>query len=210
MIYELALAAKPDAGDDKLANLKTTVSEAITVDGGEVLLTDDWGAMSFAQATAKGLKKGNFIYFIYKTGKSTTNTELARRFKINEYIVKTLIVKMGEDDAAEELVKKYKTPFSKTHRGSQLDDVDGNAFEVDKDRRHFARKKSCWFTAKKISVDWKDPNTYAWLTNEFGKISPARISGISRKHQRFANTAIKRARQIGLISHLSSSTASNS
>ncbi len=66
---------------------------------------------------------------------------------------------------------------------------------------------TCWFTTNKITADWKDPKTYAWLVNEFGKISPARVSGVSRKHHRWAESAIKRARNIGLISHLAGNTA---
>lgn len=75
--------------------------------------------------------------------------------------------------------------------------------DVDKDRRMFSRKKSCWFCAKKSAPDWKDPTSYAWLVNEFGKVCPSRITGLCAKHQREANTAIKRGRNMCLISHLS-------
>ncbi|MEI8347856.1 MAG: 30S ribosomal protein S18 [Pseudomonadota bacterium] len=76
-------------------------------------------------------------------------------------------------------------------------------FDVEKDRRNFSKRKSCWFTAKKICADWKDPGTYSWLISEFGKITPARISGISAKHQRIVTQTIKRALQLGLCSQLS-------
>ena len=101
-------------------------------------------------------------------------------------------------------MENYKCPFSTgKYKGSVTDSLKDDAEEtVEKDRRKFARKKSCWFTAKKVKADWKDPGTYAWLINEFGKITPARVSGISRKHQRFADYAIKRARQVGLASSL--------
>ena len=71
----------------------------------------------------------------------------------------------------------------------------------------FARRKSCWFTANKTAPDWKDPMSYAWLVSEFGKISPARVTGISRKMQRLATVNIKRARGIGLLSYMSGRTA---
>jgi len=73
----------------------------------------------------------------------------------------------------------------------------------DKDRKVFARKKSCWYCAKKGGPDWKDPASYLWLVNEFGKISPARVSGICSKHQRSATRSIKRGRSIGLVSVVS-------
>ncbi|OFZ28009.1 MAG: 30S ribosomal protein S18 [Bdellovibrionales bacterium RIFOXYB1_FULL_37_110] len=75
--------------------------------------------------------------------------------------------------------------------------------DIEKDRRRFARRRNCWFIARGIKADWKDPKTYMWLINEFGKISPARVSGVSTKHQRFVNSAIKRARQLNIVSHLS-------
>ncbi len=72
-----------------------------------------------------------------------------------------------------------------------------------KERRMFVKRKTCWYMAKKITPDWKDPNTYAWVLNEFGKISPARITGISPKFQRQVNRAIKRARCVGILGYMS-------
>jgi ribosomal protein S18 len=65
---------------------------------------------------------------------------------------------------------------------------------------------TAFFKSNNIIADWKDPKTYSWLVNEFGKISAARVSGVSRKHQRYVTTAIKRARTLGIISHISSRT----
>ncbi len=84
---------------------------------------------------------------------------------------------------------------------------DFGGYDVDKDRRMFAKKKSDWFIAKKTTPDWKDPQTYSWLVNEFGKISPARVTGLTPKNHRKAVAAIKRGRQMGLISYLSNQTA---
>lgn len=75
-------------------------------------------------------------------------------------------------------------------------------YDMDKDRKMFSRKKTCWFCAKKTEPDWKDPHSYAWLVNEFGKISPSRISGLCSSHQRHATTAIKRGRNMCLIGHI--------
>jgi len=150
------------------------------------------------------------LYFMYKAN-NEANKELTRRLDINESSLRSMIFKLSDSDSsAGEFVKKFKTPFSKKYHGSLTDEEPEEAAEgeegAEKPRRRFSRRRSCWFTSKGITADWKDPNTYAWLANEFGKISPARISGISRKHQRWAETAIKRARNIGLISHISDKT----
>lgn len=110
--------------------------------------------------------------------------------------------------------KKEDTEYKKTmDRGNDGDfDADGGdgdfgGYDVDKDRKMFAKKRSDWFLAKKTSPDWKDPSTYAWLVNEFGKISPARVTGLTPKNHRLAVAAIKRGRQMGLISYLSNHVA---
>ena len=199
MIYELAMVAKPETTEEQLGLLKDLVADVAKNYGGEVLLTDDWGKKTFAQTAKSGAKTGHYVYFIYKAN-NEANTELSRRFKINELVHKHLTIKLADsDESSEEILKGYRTPYSKAHAGSQTDDLDRGA---DKDKRRFARGKSCWYKVNSVTADWKDPKTYNWLVNEFGKISPARVSGVSRKHHRFAQTAIKRARNIGLISHL--------
>ncbi|ATH09553.1 30S ribosomal protein S18 [Halobacteriovorax marinus] len=87
-----------------------------------------------------------------------------------------------------------------------LDENDSDS-DLEKDKKRFSRRKSCWFAANNITPDWKDPKTYAWLINEFGKINPGRVSGISRKAHRLADTAIKRARNMGVVSHITNSLA---
>ena len=202
MIYELALVAKAGLSEDQVSSLKSLVQDVIKAEGGDVAIEDDWGAKTFAQPTGNGVRKGHFVYFIYQSD-INVNNELERRFKINEDVMKHMILKVGENRTLAEIVKAYKTPYSKKYHGSMTDTDDDNG----KDRRGFSRRKSCWFSANRFRADWKDPATYAWLVNEFGKIGPARMTGISRKHQRFANSAIKQARQMGILSHMSNRTA---
>ena len=207
MIYELCLVAKTELGDDGAEKLNELVRTVVSEYNGEVLIQDDWGALTFAQVTNEGIERGRFLYFIFKHESSDANKEMARRFHINEGIIRYMTLKLGEDKEQEKLVTNYKSPFSKKYRGSVVDDVEDGEGDLRKERRRFARRKSCWFTAKKVKADWKDPHTFGWLVNEFGKISPARVTGISRKHQRFATTAIKRARNIGLASYVSNAFA---
>ena len=210
MIYELSVVTKPELGSEAHVQMTEIVKDALKGFDGELLLADDWGKLHLARPYANGAKHAHFHYFIYKSN-TQANTELARRFGINEGVLRSLIFVLGEDTEKETLVKNFKSPFSKAHRGSVLDnkkDEDEEGFEdMEDDRRKFAKRKSCWFTAKKIKADWKDPQTWNWLVSEFGKISPARVSGISMKHQRFSNAAIKHARQLGISSYLSNKVA---
>jgi len=203
MIYELAIVAKEGVTDEITSSLTTLVKDVVSQNDGEVLIEDDWGKRTFAQPTSKGVRRGHFLYYIYKSG-TNANQELSRRFGINDHVLKNMIIVLGTDDQLEKIVKGYKTPFSRKYHGSVTDGQDEFS---ELERRQFSKRRQCWFQSRQIKADWKDPATYSWLVNDFGKINPSRVSGISVKHHRFANTAIKRARQIGIISHLTDEIA---
>ncbi len=203
MIYELALVAKPEANDQEITTLKALVHEVVKAHDGEVFIEDEWGKMNLAQPTTEGVPNGHFVYFIFKAN-NLNNVELIRRLKISETHLRHMFIALGEDDEREAVVKAYKTPFSKTYKGS-VTDKEGD--DDNDNPKKFARRKSCYFRSNSITADWKDPATFTWLINEFGKISPSRITGVSCKHQRFATTAIKRARQIGVASFVSNRIA---
>lgn len=197
MIYETAIVVRAEAGEEAINAFKSSLEEAIKSFNGEILVTDNWGIKSFAQPIRKGITKGNYFYFIYKAD-GNVNTELERRFRISEDVLKFLFVSLGEDSEAAELTKNYKNPLNAAAEGGKSD--------LFKERKAFSKRKSCWFSENKTQPDWKDPSSYSWLVNEFGKISPARVTGLRPKFQRMANTAIKRGRNIGLISHVSGRT----
>ena len=199
MIYELAYVLRTDATEDAIAKMAKLVEETVKSFNGEVLVSDNWGIKSFAQATSKNVKKGNYFYVLYKAD-TNVNTELERRFKISEDVLKFLFVKLGTDAEQEALVKAYKSPNQATSTAE-------GGVDPEKEKKMFQKRKSCYFSAKKTEPDWKDPSSYAWLVNEFGKISPARVTGLRPKYQRMATSAIKRGRCIGLISYMSSQTA---
>ncbi len=211
MIYELSLVAKSELSAEQIAALQSLVQEVVKQHDGDVLIQDDWGRLRMAQRTRNGDESGHYLYFLFKAN-TDNNKELERRLRIRDGIVRFMIVKLGEEKEQEKIVKGYKTPYSKHYRGSVLDEEE-EGMDLTEDmgdgrpKKRFSRRKNCVFTEKKVKADWKDPKTYEWLVNEFGKISPCRVSGISRKHQRFVTTAIKRARQVGLASYISGSYA---
>lgn len=196
MIYESAYVLRPDATEEGIKKVSEFVAETIKEFDGEILVNDNWGVKTFAQPTEKGVTKGNYFYIMYKSN-TTCNNELERRFKISEDVLKFMFIKLGTDAEQEACVKSYKNPSHSTEATGELE----------KEKKMFSKRKSCYFSAKKTAPDWKDPNSYSWLVNEFGKISPARVTGLRPKFQRMATTAIKRGRCIGLISYMSNQTA---
>ena len=208
MIYEIAIVAKDDLNESQLKDVSNMIHEVAKSYDGEVTIEDDWGSLKLAQPTSNGKERGRYLYFQYKAN-NLANVEIARRIKISEGILRYLIVRLGDDSDLDKISKAYKTPFSKKYKGSVTDHIESEGeSNLEKDRKRFSKSKACWFKAKSVTADWKDPKTYQWLLNEFGKISPARVSSISRKHQRFANAAIKRARNIGLASVFTNRIAS--
>ena len=71
-----------------------------------------------------------------------------------------------------------------------------------KKKKIFHRRKVCRFCADRdIIINYKDPKVLRSFVSERGKIIPRRIFGTCAKHQRELTEAIKRARQIALMSY---------
>ena len=65
------------------------------------------------------------------------------------------------------------------------------------------RKKVCIFCVDKIQeIDYKDTVRLRKMISERGKILPRRTTGTCAAHQRQLTVAIKRARQIALLSYV--------
>ena len=67
-------------------------------------------------------------------------------------------------------------------------------------RRRAGRKRPPAFTLEiGFKFDHKDPQQLRYFLTDRGKISPRRISGLTAKQQRALTSAIKRARNLGLL-----------
>jgi small subunit ribosomal protein S6 len=109
MIYETALVLRTDIDEATANSVKAIVTDVVKNAKGEILVNDDWGIKTFPQTLGNNHKKGHYVYFMYKAN-TQVNNELERRFRINENVIRSLIVKLGDDKAQETIVKEYKTP----------------------------------------------------------------------------------------------------
>ena len=76
------------------------------------------------------------------------------------------------------------------------------AFDRDRNKNH-KRRKVCQFCADKCqSIDYKDTAKLRRFMSERSKILPRRTTGTCAMHQRQLTEAIKRARQIALLSYV--------
>ena len=68
-------------------------------------------------------------------------------------------------------------------------------------KRRFHKRKTCkFFEDNSILIDYKEVKLLKMFITERGKIIPRRITGNCAKHQRKVTTALKRARNIALVS----------
>ncbi len=70
-------------------------------------------------------------------------------------------------------------------------------------RRFTHRRKFCRFCSDKVEfIDYKDTRTLRSFVTDRGKLLPRRMTGNCAQHQRELTTAVKRARNIALLSPL--------
>lgn len=63
-----------------------------------------------------------------------------------------------------------------------------------------AKRKGCMYCRGKIEeIDYKQFQNLRVLISEKGKIRSRRVTGLCRRHQNQAGTAIKRAREVALL-----------
>src|SRR6478752_4473923 len=136
MIYETAFVVRPDASEEAVASIKTSLTETFKEFGAEVLVNDSWGVKTFAQPTESGLKKGAYHYFMYK-GAGNLNAEIERKFLINENLVRHLIIKLGNDKDQADIVKNYKNP---NHTQAADIEDEGYGGGEDKDKKMHSKR----------------------------------------------------------------------
>ena len=69
------------------------------------------------------------------------------------------------------------------------------------------KRKVCFFTVQKIDfIDYKNVSLLRRFVSERGKILPRRTTGTNARYQRMLTTAIKRAREIGLLPFVADQT----
>ena len=66
------------------------------------------------------------------------------------------------------------------------------------------RRKPCPYCREKVdSVDYKDIAALRRAVSDKGKIRSSRVTGACRRHQSQLATAVKRARELGLLPYVS-------
>lgn len=89
--YEAMFIFKPTLNEDEVKNLLETVSETIKKNGGEVVDTQNFGRRKLAYSI-KRHKEGAY-YLVNFKGQPQSISRLEKTYRLNESILRTLIIK---------------------------------------------------------------------------------------------------------------------
>ena len=109
--YENLVIVKPTLTEEEIKNTITAVEDVITSNGGEISARDAMGIRKLAYPIAKNER--GFFYVIYYTIEPATISEIERRFRINEELLRFVTIKYDtkrEVTAWNQLVDKVNNP----------------------------------------------------------------------------------------------------
>ena len=116
--YELVYIAPADATDEVLAEVQQQVAAVVERFGGTIDRTEPWGRRRLAYQISHQ-REGTYVLHVI-TGPGTMTTELDRRLRVLDAVMRHLIVRVDEDLAVAERAKarrKSATVARRVRRG---------------------------------------------------------------------------------------------
>jgi small subunit ribosomal protein S6 len=105
--YEVAFIAAPNTVDDDLSKLNSQIEQIITDRGGKITKVDNWGRRKLAYRIGK-FDEGVYT-FVYVEGSGQEISEIERRLRVTDFIIRYLTVRTDEAlKRAEKLKSKRK------------------------------------------------------------------------------------------------------
>jgi len=98
-IYETAFLIAPDLSEENTEKLIQQMADVIPAKKGKIINIDKWGKRKLSYQIKK-FEVAYYVFFLYK-GDADIPSELERRFKQNESVIRYLTVKkeVGEEEA---------------------------------------------------------------------------------------------------------------
>ena len=104
--YENTIVAKQDLAEKELKKIKDKYNELINNSSGKVIKIEEWGLLNLANKI-KNYKKGFYIHYKFEGDKNTLS-EIEKKIKIDNSIIRYLTVKYKSLDTKNEFFKKEK------------------------------------------------------------------------------------------------------
>ncbi len=175
--YETVVILKADIPEAALKGLIKKVEKVLTGKPGKVVKHEDWGLKKLAYEI-KHEKKGHYLFWHFTQATGVLGP-LDRVLRFEEGVLRYMTVTLGEPG------KKKEPPLPERPKKVEPSE------EEDDGRRG----------PRVVKIDYKDPLTLSQFITERGKIVPRRNSRFNAREQRALSMAIKRARQLALLSY---------
>jgi|YelNatPaOPRAMG01_1025707.scaffolds.fasta_scaffold256376_1 small subunit ribosomal protein S6 len=100
--YELTYIVRPDIDDEAVATVASRVEQTITANGGRVLKSTSWGKRRLAYPIRR-YNEGTYILLRAEMADRAIR-EVERQLKLSEDVIRHLLVRVEEPEAAEAAV----------------------------------------------------------------------------------------------------------
>jgi small subunit ribosomal protein S6 len=116
--YESIFIVKPELTTEEASKILEFYTDNITSNGGKVITTETWGRMKLAYEI-ENCKEG-YYFLIHFEADSEYPSELSRRYKFNEDVIRNIIVQLdgkkfkGRNNRTKEYLKKSEKQPEKT------------------------------------------------------------------------------------------------
>ena len=101
--YENTIIAKQDLAENEIKSIIDKYNELINGSSGKVVKIEEWGLLSLSHKI-KNYKKGFYIHFKFEGNKETLS-EIEKKIKVDNSIIRHLTVKYKKLDTKNEFFK---------------------------------------------------------------------------------------------------------
>ena len=101
--YENTIVAKQDLAEKELKTLKDKYNKLINKSSGKVIKIEEWGLLNLANKI-KNYKRGFYIHYKFE-GNANTLSEIEKKIKLDNSIIRYLTVKYKKLDTKNEFFK---------------------------------------------------------------------------------------------------------
>ena len=121
--YELIYAARPDISDADQAKVIEKATAVVAAGGGQLTKVDKWGRQKLA-FTVKKCSEAVFTYVEFNAGPEAAK-ELDRNLKVNELILRYLIVRKDESKKKIKPIRRRPKIEEKTETQARVEETGG-------------------------------------------------------------------------------------
>ena len=104
--YENTIIAKQDLAEKELNAIREKYNELITNSQGKVIKIEEWGLLNLVRKI-KNFRKGFYIHYKFEGNKKTLS-EIKKKIKLDNSIIRHLTVKYKKLDTKNEFFNKQK------------------------------------------------------------------------------------------------------